>query len=256
MYAEERQQAIAVQAGERGRVSVADLARRFDVTPETIRRDLDVLELAGAIERVHGGAVAAKSLRLVEAAVPARETTRIVEKTRIAHAALALLATRHYHSVILDAGTTTGRLADVLSADLVKTVVTNSVTIAATLAPRGVAEVQLLGGRVRGLTEATVGSTTVDTLATIRADIVFLGTNGFTLGHGFSTPDHAEAGVKRAMVKAAAKVVVLADSEKFGSELLVRFANLNEVHMLITDNQLSVEARDALQTAGIEVVIA
>jgi DeoR family fructose operon transcriptional repressor len=58
------------------------------------------------------------------------------------------------------------------------------------------------------------------------------------------------------MVKAAAKVVVLADSEKFGSELLVRFANLNEVHMLITDNQLSVEARDALQTAGIEVVIA
>lgn len=256
MYAEERQQAIATQAGEQGRVSVAALARRFGVTQETIRRDLDALAAVGALERVHGGAVPARTLHLVEPAVSVRETSRIAEKTRIGRAALSLLSAHRHATMILDAGTTTGRMAELLTSGLITTVITNSVLLASTLSTREVAEIQLLGGRVRGVTQATVGSVTVDALAQLKADIAFVGTNGISAGHGFSTPDHSEAAVKRAMVAAARKVVVLADSSKFCVDHLVKFANLESVDVVITDGDLSNDARKTLTDSGIEVVLA
>jgi DeoR family transcriptional regulator, fructose operon transcriptional repressor len=256
MYAEERQQAIAAQASDNGRVAVADLARRFGVTQETIRRDLDALAASGHVERVHGGAVPAGTLHLIEPAVSVRETSRIMQKTAIGRAALNLLVSMRPANVILDAGTTTGRLADQLSAGIATSVVTNSVTLATTLATRQIAEVQLLGGRVRGVTEATVGATTVEWLQRLRADVAFIGTNGFSLGHAFSTPDHSEAAVKRAMVAAAKRVVVVADSSKFGSEYFVRFAEFADVDVLITDTELPASALAALTDRGIEVVLA
>ena len=91
MYAEERQHAIVLLAQEHGRVAVAELAQRFDVATETIRRDLDALAGLGLLSRVHGGAVPADRVRLAESAVPVREETRSAEKRRIAHAALSLL---------------------------------------------------------------------------------------------------------------------------------------------------------------------
>ena len=94
MYAEERQQAIAELARDHGRVSVADLSQRFDVTSETIRRDLDALASRGLLSRVHGGAVPAERIRLVESGVNARQSERASEKHRIAEAALALAAQR------------------------------------------------------------------------------------------------------------------------------------------------------------------
>lgn len=256
LYAEERQQAIAVLARARGRVAVAELAARFHVTSETIRRDLDALASLGVLSRVHGGAVPAENVRLVESAVPVREVELAAEKQRIAEAALALLPQGQDATVLLDAGTTVGRFAELIPAGRLATVVTNALPIASALSAREATEVQVLGGRVRGITQATVGSATVDTLRGLRVDVAFLGANGFTSTHGFSTPDPAEGAVKHAMVGSARRVVVLADSSKFGAEYLVSFAEASEVDVLVTDSALSPFAQQSLTEQGIEVVLA
>ena len=133
MYAEERQQAIATLVMSRGRASVAELAQTYDVTTETVRRDLAVLDKAGVLRRVHGGAVPARTLHLVESGVGERDTTRSEQKDAIAAAAVEFFPLSGA-SVLLDAGTTTARIAAQLPTDRELTVVTNSVPIAARLA--------------------------------------------------------------------------------------------------------------------------
>ena len=137
MYAEERQQAIASLVISKGRASVAELAETYDVTTETVRRDLAVLDRAGLVRRVHGGAVPVRALHLVEPGVGERENTRAEHKDAIAAAAAEFLPLSGA-SVLLDAGTTTGRIAAVLPTDRELTVVTNSVPIAARLAAHAV----------------------------------------------------------------------------------------------------------------------
>ncbi len=256
MYAPERQQLITELARAHGRVSVSELSQRFEVTAETIRRDLDSLAERGLISRVHGGAVPAERIRLVETGVGTREAEQATEKQRIAEAAITLLPQRNDVTVILDAGTTVGRLADLMPAGRVSTIVTNCLHTAATASNRNRAEVHIVGGRIRGITQAAVGSATVDSMRMLRADLAFLGANGFTVGHGFSTPDPAEGEVKRAMVAAARRVAVLADSSKFGAEYLVTFAATHQVDYLVTDRSLPPAARQAFTDRGIEVVLA
>lgn len=256
MYAEERQQLIAELARDQGRVGVAALARRFHVTSETIRRDLDSLATRGLLSRVHGGAVPLDRVRLVEAGLGIRESTRLIEKQRIAEAALAFLPAGEGSTLLMDAGTTVARLAELLPIGRVTTVVTNCLPIAASISAREAASVQIVGGRVRGVTQAIVGSATVDTLRRLRADVAVLGTNGFTIEHGFSTPDPAEGDVKCAMVKVARTVIVLADSSKYGAEYLISFADLQDVDVLVTDTGLPESARQSLAEQGIEVVLA
>jgi DeoR family fructose operon transcriptional repressor len=205
---------------------------------------------------VHGGAVPVESVRLVEMGLVDRETTAIEEKLRIARAALGILPHNSGTTILLDAGTTVARLADILPVGAIQTVVTDSVPIAAGLSARLVADVQLLGGSVRGITQATVGAITVEALSSLRVDIAFIGTNGFSLGHALSTPDPGEAAVKRAMALSARRVIVLADSSKYGADYLVRFASWDQIDTLVTDSALPPEARRALLDRGIEVVIA
>jgi len=192
MYAEERQQAIASLVINQGRASVAELAETYDVTTETVRRDLAVLDRAGLVRRVHGGAVPVRALRLVEPGVGERENTRAEHKDAIAAAAAEFFPLSGA-SVLLDAGTTTSRIAAVLPTDRELNVVTNSVPIAARLAGMPSVSLQLLGGRVRGLTQAAVGEQVLRVLDTLRVDIAFIGTNGISLRHGLSTPDPEEA---------------------------------------------------------------
>lgn len=257
MYAEERQRTIVNLALRYDRVSVADLAERFDVTTETIRRDLDVLDRRGILRRVHGGAVVAENLSLAETAVTDREPAFVAQKTRIAQAALQYLPTNGGATVLLDSGTTVARLAAAIPPGAIQTVVTNSVPVAAQLAAgNGGTVVHLLGGRVRGITQATVGGDTIDALDQLRFDVAFLGTNGISIRHGLSTPDPDEAAVKRAMVRAARKVIVLADSSKVGVELLVTFAALTDIDVLVTDSGISDNDRVDLGNAGMEVVVA
>jgi DeoR family fructose operon transcriptional repressor len=253
VYAEERQQAIASLVMTQGRASVAELAQAYDVTTETVRRDLAVLDKAGVLRRVHGGAVPARALHLVEPGVGERETIRAEQKDAIAAAAIDLLPLSGA-GVLLDAGTTTARIAAQLPTDRALVVVTNSVPIAARLAARPSVSLQLLGGRVRGLTQAAVGDQTLRVLDTLRVDIAFIGTNAISVRHGLSTPDSDEAAVKRAMVRAANYVVVAADSSKVGREDLVSFAPITSVDTLITDYEIGDADRAAFTEHGVEVV--
>ena len=255
MYPEERQQAIATLVTERGRLAVTAVAEQFGVTTETVRRDLALLERAGMLRRVHGGAVPAGALTLVETGLGERHGTRAEAKRAIAAAALELLPRRD-GSVILDGGTSTAALADVLPADRRLYVATNSVPIAARLSASPGITLHVLGGRVRGLTQTAVGDSTVRAMEDLRVDVAFLGANGITPGHGFSTPDEAEAATKRAMARSAQRVVVLADSSKLGREHLVRFASVEDVDVLVTDRGADPGVVAELETTGIEVLIA
>ena len=255
MYAEERQQAMAQLVAERGRVSVAEISEQFDVTTETVRRDLSVLERIGLLRRVHGGAVPATALAVMEAGLGERDQANTSEKERIARAALDQLPAAS-GTVLLDAGSTTSRLASLLPRDLRLTVVTHAVPVAARLAGSPQVELHLLPGRVRSTTQAAVGAETVEALHRLRADVAFLGTNALSIDHGLSTPDHEEAATKRAMVTSARRVVCLADSSKVGTESPVRFAELAEVDVLVTDDGIAAADRRALERAGVEVVVA
>ncbi|MGY1696365.1 DeoR/GlpR family DNA-binding transcription regulator [Geodermatophilus sp. SYSU D00814] len=255
MYAEERQQAIATLVVEQGRIAVTAVADHFGVTTETVRRDLAVLERAGVLRRVHGGAVPAAALSLVETALAERHGTRAEAKRKIAAAALDLLPGPG-GSVLLDGGSSTAALAEVLPVDRNLFVATNSVPIAARLATVAGLTLHVLGGRVRGLTQCAVGETPVRALADLRADVAFLGTNGIAPGHGLTTPDEAEASVKRAMVRAGQRVVVLADSSKLGREQLVRFAALDDVDVVVTDGEADPAVVGRIEDAGVEVVVA
>lgn len=253
MYAEERQQQILSLANAEGRVEVASLAEALKVTQETIRRDLDRLESQGLLRRVHGGAIPPSRLDF-EPGLSQRDATASVEKGRIAQAALGLLPVRG--TVLLDAGTTTARLATALPADSELTVVTNSLPIATQLAGRPRITVQLVGGRVRGRTLATVDTWALTALASLTVDVAVLGTNGFSAERGLTTPDLAEAGVKEAMVAAGRTVVALADSSKYGNDQLARFAQWRDVDVVVSDAGLGESAREALHAAGTEVVVA
>lgn len=255
MYPEERQQAIAARVISQGRASVAELAQAYDVTTETVRRDLAVLDRSGVLRRVHGGAVPTRALHLIEPSVDQREATRASHKQAIARAAAEFLP-QSGATVLFDSGTTTARLAALLPADRELVAVTNSVPIAARLAGRGEVSLQLLGGRVRGLTQAVVGDQAVATLGALRVDVAFIGTNGITVRHGLSTPDPDEAAVKRAMVECANFVVVLADSSKIGQEDFVSFAPLTNVDVLVTDSEIGAVDRGAFGAEGLEVVVA
>jgi DeoR family fructose operon transcriptional repressor len=255
VYAEERQQAMAQQITQQGRLSVADLAATFDVTTETVRRDLSALERIGLIRRVHGGAVPAGSLSVIESGVGERETAHSQAKDAIAAAAVPLLPPPG-STIIVDAGTTTGRLAAALPRDHRLTVITHAVPVAARLAGSPHIELHLLPGRVRPTTQAAVGSDTVAALADLRADVAFLATNGLTLDHGLTTPDRDEAATKRAIVGAARRTVVLADSSKIGVESSIRFATLADVDVLVIDGGIDDVERKTLEDHGVEVVVA
>jgi DeoR family fructose operon transcriptional repressor len=255
MYAEERQQAIAQLVTRRGRLSVSELADQYDVTTETVRRDLSALERMGLVRRVHGGAVPTNSLTAIESALAERDTANTAEKDRIAKAAMALLPPPG-STVLVDAGSTTSRLAAFLPHDHPLTIVTHAVPVAARLAGLSQIELHLLPGRVRSTTQAAVGPETVAALDGLRADLAFIGTNGISVRHGLSTPDRDEAAAKRAMVSSARQVVVLADADKIMVESPIRFAALADVDVLITDSRITDEDRKALTDAGVEVVIA
>jgi len=251
MYAEERQQEIVRIARASGRVEVAGLAETLDVTAETIRRDLTTLERAGVLRRVHGGAIPVERLGF-EPALATRDTVLTEEKERIAKAALAELP--EDGAIILDAGTTTSRLAHALPVDRELTVVVNSPVIATLLGTRANLNVLLLGGRLRGKTLATVDDWALRPLADMYVDVAFLGTNGCSVERGLTTPDAAEAAVKRAMIHAARRCVVLADHTKVGNDYLARFGALSEVDTLVTDTGLDDGLAEDIEANGVRVV--
>jgi DeoR family fructose operon transcriptional repressor len=251
MYAEERQQEIVRLARANGRVDVASLADTLNVTAETIRRDLTSLERAGVLRRVHGGAIPVERIGF-EPALATRDSVLIDEKERIAKTALAEVP--EDGAIILDAGTTTARLAQALPLDRELTVVVNSPVIATMLGTRMNLNVLLVGGRLRGRTLATVDDWALRPLADMYVDVAFIGTNGFTVERGLTTPDPAEAAVKRAMINAARRTVLLADHTKIGNDYLARFGTVADLDLLITDTGVDDDLVVDVEAAGLRVV--
>lgn len=251
MYAAERQQRILQEAREAGRADVAELAALLSVTSETIRRDLTALERHGLLRRVHGGAIPLDRLGF-EPGIAARDAVLTAEKERIAKAALDELPSDG--AILLDAGTTTARLAEALPTDRDLTVVTNSLPIAMKLSAWPNLTLLFLGGRVRGRTLAAVDIWAMRALEDTFVDVAFMGANGFSVERGLTTPDSTEAAVKRAMIKAARRAVVLADHTKFGNDNLMRFGSLEEVDLLITDTGLDDKLVPGIEATGVRVV--
>jgi DeoR family transcriptional regulator, fructose operon transcriptional repressor len=252
MHAEERRQLIFEETQRRGRVSVSRLAAQYDVTAETVRRDLVELAARGSLRRIHGGALSLERVQ-VEPAVAERASRLAAEKRRIGIAALEFLPEEG--TVLLDAGTTTGALVDHFPADRRLTVVTDDLRLALRLSPLPMATVIVLGGRVRSRTLATVDDFAVRMVGDLRADVAFIATNGLT-ERGCSTPDPSEASVKRAMVAAADRVVLVVDHTKFGQEHFVRFAELRDLDVVITDGGADSTDLLMLEASGIEVRVA
>lgn len=251
MYAEERQQHIVDRARRDGRVDVAELSAELSVTGETIRRDLSVLERHGLLRRVHGGAIPVERLGF-EPALAARDTVLTAEKDRIAKAALAELPEEG--SILLDAGSTTARLAAILPVDRQLTVLTNALPAALALATRSNMTVLFIGGRVRGRTLACVDPWAIESLAQSYVDVAFLATNGLSVQRGLTTPDQAEAAVKRAMIAAARRTVLLADHTKLSADHLARFGTLSEIDTFITDVGVDERTAAEIESQGPRVV--
>jgi DeoR family fructose operon transcriptional repressor len=248
-YAAQRKQAILTQLRTHGRVDAADIAAELGVTNETVRKDLISLERQGLLRRVHGGAVSVEQLSF-EPAVSTR-TYYFEEKTRIATAALAHLPTRG--SVLIDAGSTTGRLAELFPADRELTVYTNTLSIALTLVTRPRLTVITLGGRVRPLTLAEVDEWAARALDEINVDVAFLGANAISMERGLTTPDPAEAAIKRLMLASARTRILLADHSKVGAVSLCKHADLSDIDVFITDADLPEADFAALTAAGVTV---
>jgi DeoR family fructose operon transcriptional repressor len=253
MYAEERQRWIVERARAGGRVEVAAIADELGVTTETVRRDLTTLERHALLRRVHGGAIPIERLGF-EPALAARDGVLTAEKERIARIALAELPDEG--SILLDAGTTTARLAEALPNDRELVVLTNALPIAMSLSIRPNITVLILGGKVRGRTQAAVDAWALQALADSYVDVAFIGTNGISPERGLTTPDTTESAVKRGMIHAARRSVVLADHTKVGQNHLSRFAGLDEIDTFITDTGVDAQIADELRAQGLKVLLA
>src|SRR3954451_24298556 len=229
-FADERHAEVLRLLAAEHRIESGWLARHFGVSAESIRKDLAQLEARGLLRRVHGGAVPVQRLR--EEPGVATRTEQAEQKLAIARHALRFVP--RGGTLLLDAGTTTLRLAELLPADADLIVYTNAIPVLTALLQRGIVVVGL-GGRVRPETMAAVGPLTIEALAGVNVDVAFLGTNALSFDRGLTTPDAEEAEVKHQMLAAARQRVFLVDSSKFGRESLARHATLADVDVLITD---------------------
>lgn len=233
----ERQHRMVELAMAAGRVDVGDLAERFAVTTETIRRDLAALQEQRLVRRTHGGAVPWERWRY-EPSVAVRDTVHREEKQRIAQRAIAELEGEA--SLLIDSGTTTAQVAHMLPRDREMTVVTNSVPVMQALVHNDAVDVVLLGGLLKKSTLAVVDPTGVEELSRIVVDLAFVGADGVSAERGFTTPHREEVEIKRAMLRSARRAVMLLDHSKFGNDHLHRIAAVDEVDGIIT----GVEAPD------------
>jgi len=253
LNSEQRRAQILQALQSQDSVRVTRLAQRLGVSSVTIRTDLRALTEAGLLTRQHGGArlshVAPPEAPLAEKRQLHRE-----RKLRIAACAAALVAPGD--KLILDAGSTTLNLARLLHASGPFTVFTNSLPIASELANAEAVELIVSGGALRKASQSLQGAQAEASLQGYVFDKLFLGVDGFDCEFGLSTHDAAEARLNAHMIEHARRVIVLADSSKFGQLCLHRICHTDRVHAVVSDAALPPLVRAALEQQGIEVIIA
>lgn len=246
MLARQRQAWILERVREDGGVRVADLVRELGVSDMTIRRDLEILNDRGLLEKVHGGAAALSDRALSEPTFVAKSSLQQPEKDAIAAAAAELVEPGM--AIAISAGTTTHALARRLVDTPRITVVTNSIPVADVLHHDGRADQTIiLTGGVRTPSEALVGPFAVAALRTVHVDLVFVGVHGMDPHSGFTCPNLLEADTDRALIDAARRLVIVADHTKWGVIGISSIARLDQTDVLITDCGLDDEARRTLE---------
>ena len=247
--AQQRHEQIIVEVRARGSMRVTELASLLDVSDMTIRRDLDVLDEAGSLVKVHGGAKVSTEHSADEPGFDANSALHTAEKEAIARAAADLV--EGGATIGLMAGTTTWRLAGELAAVPNLTVVTNSMRVAEVFNDfkRPDRNIILTGG-VRTPSDALVGPIAATALSALHVDTLFIGVHGMGEQAGFTTPNILESDTNRAFIRSAGRKVVLADHSKWGVTGLSSFAALSDVDTLITDHRLSA---DAIGTLGAHI---
>ena len=242
-----RRQQMVNLLEETGTLNVGELADRFGVSVVTIRKDLGELEAEGLLERTFGGAVFSHRSRFNRSFLQ-RTTERREEKQAIAAAALEYV--QNGDTIFLDGGTTTLALAQLLKRHVKSVfIITCSVPAALELSSAGY-DILLLGGMIARKGLALFGRETLRMIERYRADKAFLGSSGFTIEKGHSTPNPEDAQIKEALIRIADKTHVLADSSKYGHDCLTSFAHLRDVYLTITDNGLARSKADALEAVG------
>jgi len=243
--ARQRQALILERVREQGAVRVADLVRALGVSDMTIRRDLELLQERGLIEKVHGGAAAIEGSPLFEPGFTVKSNLMQAEKAAIAAAAASLVTPGT--AIGISAGTTTFALARRLIDVPGLTVLTNSVPVADALYKDGRPDqTVILSGGVRTPSDALVGPFAVEVIRSLHVDTVFMGTHGMDLKSGFTTPNILESETNRALIEAGRHLVVLADSTKWGTIGISSVARLEDADTIITDTGLDLTARDQL----------
>ncbi len=250
-----RRQKIVSMIQDCGSVQVLALAGQFDVSTQTIRKDLYYLEGRGVATRCYGGAISSQSVGVItETEVAAKRTLRASEKERIGRAAAALV--QPGDSIILDSGTTTAQIARYLpdSEDII--VVTNDAEVLAQLMTKEHIQIFVLGGALRRKNMAFYGAQTEAALDGLHVDKLFLGVDGLDLGKGITTHFESEAILNRKMAKVTAQVIAVTDSSKVGRRCLHRIIGIDEIDLLITDANVPKDFVQASEGLGCKVVVA
>jgi DeoR family transcriptional regulator of aga operon len=248
----DRHKLILDKLEENGFVTVNGLSQDFNVSVVTIRKDLKLLEERNLLFRSHGRAIPANPY-ITENHVNVKEKINKKEKNRIAIAAGLTLAP--HDSIIIASGTSVIEFARHINPVEGLTVLTASLNTSLILSDNPNIDVIQLGGMVRPSSSSVIGSIGERMLAEFNFTKLFLGVDGIDLDYGLTTTNSNEASLNKAMIKAAQKIIVLADSSKFGRKGFGRICGLEEVDQIITDSGIDEKTKNKLIELGINVTI-
>jgi len=255
LSAGERRSRIAQMVSANGRVHVTSLVQQFGVTETSIRRDLTLLERAGRLQRVHGGAIPRRGSSRSDSFAE-KMGLQMEAKMRIGKAAAELIRSRDI--ILLDSGTTTLQIVQQIPMALrennMVTLVTNSQPIAQEVLTWASPNLTILGGLFLPDYQATVGPQTLTQLRELTADKLFLGADGLTLGGGATTANILMAQVDGTMVEQAREVILVLDSSKIGRAGFVPIKPVDSIHKLITDASAPPEFVEAVRARGVDVL--
>jgi len=231
MLTEERYEFILEELKNNSVVHVSDLVIKLNASESTIRRDLNALHKEGKLNKIHGGAMALdKDINTREDKVAIRQGLKTNEKLEIAKYAASLI--KPYDFVYLDAGTTTELMIDFIK-EKEAIFVTNAIGHAKKLIQNDL-KTYILGGEVKGITEAIVGIEAISSLKKYNFTKGFFGVNGISIKRGYTTPDIKEASVKEEALNRARSAYILADDSKFDEISSITFGNISKASIITT----------------------
>ncbi|AZG89032.1 DeoR family transcriptional regulator [Pseudomonas syringae pv. pisi str. PP1] len=245
----QRRHNILALLNEQGEVNVDDLARRFETSEVTIRKDLAALETNGLLLRRYGGAVSLPHELISDGSQP-------VSRYKQAIARAAVCRIREHARIIVDSGSTTAALIPELGQQPGLVVMTNSLHVARALTELEHEPVLLMtGGTWDPHSESFQGQVAEQVLRSYDFDQLFIGADGIDLVRGTTTFNEL-LGLSRVMAEVAREVVVMVEADKVGRKIPNLELPWSSIHTLITDDRLSSEARDQIQARGINLICA